>query len=280
MEENERMADFSCRHCGRPIAVPASKCPWCNKTIMVICSSCKAYTDDQKSHCEQCGSPLQADTRERLVLQARSPELARLVQDQEQSQLVASAVVIAHINDFFYKSAGHQTVLAKLFGSASEPRVIVAGVIFAAYAYLAQKGYCAVRVKGGEGGESSTSLARLRAWDGQQSIEGVLAERAGRVFTTREATENVLRDLMEFRMMSVSVGTMFRAPKTRDAPERSAFAAVDRLVRVTALPDHDPVDACRTTYRLLAAFVDQDSERARLLSAETVFVLRDFESYT
>ena len=274
------MADFSCRHCGRPIVVPGSKCPWCSKTIMVICSNCKAYTDDQRSHCEQCGAPLQADTRERLVLQARNPELARLVQDQEQSQLVASAVVIAHVNDFFYSSAGHQTVLAKLFGPANEPRVIIAGVIFAAYAYLVQKEYCAVRVKGGEGGESLTSLARLRVWDGQQSIEGALAERLGRVFTTREATENMLRDLMEFRMMAVSVGTMLRAPKTRDAPERSALAAVDRMVRVTALPDHDPVDACRATYRLLATFVDQDLERARSLSAETVFVLRDFESYT
>lgn len=274
------MEKFSCRHCGRPIAVPASKCPWCNETIMVICANCKAYTDDQQSHCEHCAAPLQADTRERLVLQARNPELARLAQDQEQSQLVASTVVLMHINDFFYQSAGHQTVLAKLFGSAAEPRVIVAGVIFAAYAYLAQKEYCAIRVKGGDGGESLTSLARLRAWDGQQSIEGALAERSGRTFTTREATENMLRNLMEFRMMSVSVGTMLRAPKTRDAPERSAFAAVDRLARVTALPDHDPVEACRTTYRLLAAFVEQDTERARLLSSEMVFVLRDFESYT
>lgn len=274
------MTGFSCRHCGRPIAVPASKCPWCNETIMVICANCKAYTDDQESHCAQCGNPLQADTRERLVLQARNPELARLVQDQEQSQLVASAVVIAHIDDFFYRSEGHQTVLAKLFGSASEPRVVSAALVFAAYAYLAQKGYCAVRVKGGGGGEAVTSVARLRVWDGQQSIEGALAERSGRAFTTREVTEKVLRDLMEFRVMQVSVGTMLRAPKTRDAPERSAFAAVDKMVRVTALPAHDPVDACRTTYRLLATFVDQEPERARLLASETVFILRDFESYT
>jgi hypothetical protein len=247
--------------------------------IMVICSSCKAYTDDQKSHCEQCGAPLHADTRERLVLQARNPELARLVQDQEQSQLVASTVVITHIKDFFYSSGEHQTVLAKLFGPAKEPRVVSAAVIFAAYAYLDQKGYCAVRVKGGDGSESVITVARQRVWDGQQSIEGALAERAGRAFTTREVTEKVLRDLMEFRVMQVSVGTMLRSPKTRDAPERSAFAAVDKMVRVTALPEHDSVDACRSTYRLLAAFVDQDAERARLLSAETVFILRDFESY-
>ncbi|MBN1978991.1 MAG: hypothetical protein JW918_16445 [Anaerolineae bacterium] len=246
---------------------------------MVICANCKAYTDDQESHCGQCGAPLQADTRERLVLQARNPELARLVKDQEQSQLVASAVVIAHIDDFFYRSEGHQAVLAKLLGSAGEPRVISAAVIFSAYAYLVQKGYCAVRVKSGDEGESLTAIARLRIWDGQRSVEGALAERTGRAFTTREVTEKTLRELMAFRVMSVSTGSL-RAPKKRAAPERSVFAAIDTMVRVTALPDHDPVDACRATYRLLTAFVDQDPARAHLLASETMFILREFESYT
>jgi hypothetical protein len=274
------MANLTCRHCGRPIAVPASKCPWCNETVMVICANCKAYTDDQRSHCEHCGAPLQPDSRDRLALQAHHPELARLVQDQEQSQLVASSVVITHLNDFFYKSEEHQTVLAKLFGPADEPRVVAAGVLFSAYAYLAQKKYCAVRVRGGSEDEEATSVARLRAWDGQQSIEGALAERTGRAFTTREATEKTLRDLMEFRVMSADSGAFLRAPKARNLPVRSAFAAIDQLARVTVLPEHDAVEASRATYRLLVAFVDEDPQRARLLASETVFILREFESYT
>jgi hypothetical protein len=247
---------------------------------MVICSNCKAYTDDQKSHCEQCGAPLQPDRRERLALHAHLPELAQLVQDQEQSQLVASAVVITHLSDFFYKGAEHQAALMKLFGPADEPRAVIGGVLFSAYAYLVQKGYCAIRVRKGEEGDDLTTVARLRAWDGQQSVEGALAERAGRALTTREATEKLLRDLMGFRLMSVHSGSFLRAPTTRDAPERSAFAAVDQMARVTALPAHDPVEACRTTYRLLVAFVDENPERARLLAAETAFLVRDFASYT
>jgi hypothetical protein len=247
---------------------------------MVICSKCRAYTDDQKPDCDQCGAPLQPDQKEHLILQAHHPELARLVQDQVQSQLIASAIVIAHHNDFFYESEGHRTVLAKLFGSGNERRAVAAGVLFSAYAYLCQTGYCAVRVQGGKEGEKTTSAARLRPWDGQKSVEGALAEQAGRALTTREATEKALRDLMGFRLMSVQVGSFLQAPKTRNAPERSAFAAIDQLARVSTLPEHDPVEACRATYRLLAAFVDENPERARLLSSEIVFILREFEAYT
>jgi RNA polymerase subunit RPABC4/transcription elongation factor Spt4 len=247
---------------------------------MVICASCKAYTDDQKSHCEQCGVELLVDQKEHLVLQAHHPELARLVEDQVHAQLVASAVVITHHTDFFYASEGHQTVLAKLFGSGRDPRMVTAGVLFSAYAYLSQTGYCAVRVRGVKEGEQSTSVARLRPWDGQKSVEGALAEQMERAFTTREATEKTLRELMHFRLMSVHEGSFLQAPKARNAPDRSAFAAIDQLARVTTLPERDPVDACRATYRLLAAFVDQDPDRARLLASEMVFVLREFESYT
>jgi hypothetical protein len=247
---------------------------------MVICSNCKAYTDDQQLNCGQCGAPLQPDQKVHLALQAHHPDLARLVQDQARSQLIASAVVIAHHNDFFYESEGHQTVLVKLFGSGKEPRVIVAGLLFAAYAYLCQKGYCAVRVRGGKPGEEITSVVRLRPWDGQNSVEGAIAEQVGRSFTTREATEKTVRELMGFRLMEVREGFALNAPKARNAPTRSALAAIDQLARVSTLPDHDPVDACRSTYRLLTAFIDEDSNRARILSSEIAIVLREFEAYT
>lgn len=273
------MSDLVCRHCERPIAVPASKCPWCDKVIMVICSNCKAYVDDQKSHCEQCGAVLLPDQKEHLALQAHHPGLARLVEDQVHAQLVASAVVVAHHTDFFYASEGHQTVLAKLFGSGREPWAVTAGVLFSAYAYLSQEGYCAVRVRGEKGGEEVPVVTRLRLWDGQESVEGALAEQIGRAFTTREATEKALRELMHFRMMSVHEGSFLQSPKTRNAPERSVYAAIDQLARVTMLPDHDSVNACRTIYRLLSAFVDKDPKRAEILASEMVYILREFEAY-
>jgi hypothetical protein len=273
------MPGLTCRHCGRPVAVPASKCPWCGEVIMVICANCKAYTDDQKPHCEQCGAVLQPDRKEHLSLRAHYPELASLVEDQVSAQLVASAVVVKHHTDFFYASEGHQTVLSKLFGSGREPRAVTSGVLFSAYAYLSRAGYCAVRVRGGKEGEEATAVARLRPWDGQQSLEGALVEQMGRAFTTRETTEKALRDLMHFRFMSVHEGSFLHAPKARNAPERSVLAAVDQLARVTTLPEVGPVEACRTTYRLLSAFVDEDPKRAKILASEIVFILRDFEAY-
>jgi hypothetical protein len=273
------MSNLVCRYCGRPIVVPASKCPWCDRVIMVICANCKAYTDDQASHCEHCGVVLQPDRKERLSLQAHHPDLARMVEDRVHAQLVASAVVVAHRNDFFYASEGHQTVLARLFGSGREPRAVAAGVLFSAYAYLSRKGYCAVRVRGGQEAEEITSVARLRPWDGQRSVEAALVEQMGRAFTTREATDKALRDLMHFRFMSVHEGSFLNAPKARSAPERSVLAAVDQLARVTTLPEHDPVEACRTTYRLLSAFVEENPKRAEVLASEMVFMLRDFEAY-
>nr|HID13672.1 zinc ribbon domain-containing protein [Anaerolineae bacterium] len=280
------MDDFTCRHCGRPIAVPASNCPWCRQPIMVICANCKAYTDDQKPYCEQCGAPLQPDRMERIALLAHHPEVARLAQDRERAQLVASAVVIANLGGFFYDDGrGHRTVLAELLGSVRDRKVSAAGVIFAAYGYLCQKGYCSVQLS--DDGEH-LALTRLRPWDGQrESIEGALVEQAARVLTTREATDGMIRELMGFRVTMVRaaplrgpLGVSFaRRPKPRDASERSAFTAIDQVARLTVLPEHDRQEACRATYRLLVEFMEADRERARLLALETLRLLDWFERY-
>ena len=274
------MADLVCRHCGRSIAVPASTCPWCGKTIMVICANCKAYTDDEQPRCEHCGALLEADRMERVALYAHHPEIAQLADDRENAHLVASAVLINHVGDFFYDDGrDKRTVLVTLLGSGRERQAVAGGVLFVAYAYLCQNGYCALPVQGAQAARTYLGLRQLRAWDGQRCIEDAVCNQAARAFTTREASEKVLRDLMGFRITRVDSGSVVRGPKTQDAPERSAPAALDQVARLTELPDHDVKDACRVTYQLLLAFIEADQNRARLLARETLRLLREFEQY-
>jgi hypothetical protein len=215
--------------------------------------------------------PLEPDQMERIALQAHQPELARLVEDRERAQLVASSLVVNNVGDFFYTSQDYQTVLAELFDSTQDSRPIAAGAIFAAYAYLCQMAYIELCLSGAQDQEEIT-LSQLRPWDGQKCIESALIRQAGRAFTTAEATEKMTRELMGFRLMQAD-GTSLRAPKAKDAPERPAPAAIAYMARVTVLPDHDRREACRNTYQLLSAFVETDHRRARLLSVEILRVL-------
>jgi hypothetical protein len=244
---------------------------------MVICASCKAYADDQELHCSHCGEPLQPDPMERVRLHAHHPELARMVADREHAQLVASTLVLNHVGDFFYEKEGFQTMLVKLLVSTRDRGAVLAGVIFSAYAYLCQRGYCAMRLRI-EQDREQTTVSQLRSWDGQQSVEGVLAEQSARALTTSEVTEKMLRDLMGFRMRAAE-GSFLRATKIHDAPAHSAFSVIDQLARMTELPDHDRVESCRTIYRLLSAFVEEDPSRARVLASETKRLLCELDDY-
>jgi hypothetical protein len=202
-----------------------------------------------------------------------------MVEDQEKSKLVASVVVLKSLDEFFYVGHDHKTVLATHFGSSNDLASVMAGVVFSAYAYLVQNKYCAVRLKVVDKDHVITSLARLRLWDGQQSLEGVLAQCAGRAFTTREASEKMLRELMGFRMAAMSGGSFLKAPKTQTAPVRPALDAIDQIVRTTVLPDYDEINARRTIYRMLTDFVDKNPERAERLATEIKFLIREFVGY-
>lgn len=270
-------SNLICRHCRRPIAVPASNCPWCGRQIMVICANCKAYTDDQQAFCGQCGAPLQADRMERLSLLAHHPQVASLVQDQERAQLVASAVVINNLSDFFYdEPQGYRKVLVSLFGAGRDRKTTAAGVVFAAYAYLCQRGYCAISVVGDEE-DRQVELSLLRLWDGQQSLEGALSEHAEHAFTVREVTDRAIRALMGFRMTMAQRSDF--SLQTVDGSARSAFTAVDQVARVAVLPEHDRREACRAISKLLIDFVETDRERAHLLAQEIMDALSWFEQY-
>ena len=270
------MAGFSCSHCGRPIAVAASTCPWCGESIMVICAACKAYTDDQEPNCEHCGAPLQPDRMEQIAALAHHPVVAGLARDGERALLVASAVVATNSGHFFRAyEQGAQTVLSRLCGSARDPRVTTAGVIFAAYSYLARKEYCSLEWNGSK---KWTELSSTRPWDGQQKcIEKVLSEKAARALNSYQATELMLRQLMNFQPVTVRARTA-DGSTVRRMPELSATAAIDQAARLTVLPEHDRQEACRATSRLLQEFVKADEERARQLAVETLRLLDSLES--
>jgi hypothetical protein len=191
---------------------------------------------------------------------------------------VASAVVLLGVDDFFYAREGFQTVLVDLFGPATERGTVMGGVVFAAYAYLCQEGFCSIRLQIVDKKET-LPVTHLRDWDGQQSMEGELSEHTGRALTTAEATEKALRKLMGFRMVTAETGAL-SAHKVLELPDRSAFAAVDRLARDTVLPEADVAESRRSTYQMLTAFVEEDTRLARALATETKRLLRDFESYT
>jgi len=274
------MDGFTCKHCGRPIAVPASTCPWCSKPIMVICANCKAYSDDESEFCDHCGEPLVADKMEELALIAHHPDVARLAKDQQRAQVVASAVVQRNAKDMFFdRGPGRQTVLVQLLGSPRDTIVVPSGVILAAYAYLSHHGHCGLRLAPEDRTtEVQIMLNLLRPWDAQKSVESLLTDLAGRALTTREATDKMLRDLMGFRV-AMAQADSFRRADVHDASQHSAPAAIDQQVRVTALPDFDLQEASRDVYRMLVSFVDEDQERARALASEIKGQLRWFERY-
>ena len=242
---------------------------------MVICAHCKAYTDDAKPTCDQCGKPLQADSMDQVKVFARDRDVAQLAQDREQAQLVASGIVMANLTDFYFDDGkGKRTLLVELLGLPSDRTVGPAGLIFGAYAYLCEKGYCSLRRVGGraESGPERIALRQKRPWDGQQSIEGALAEQSARSTTTREATETAVRRLRGFRQTVVQAGSVSMG-KATDATERSSLAAIDRAARLTVLPDHDRAQACRAIYQLLFAFTQADPDRAQTLAVETLRML-------
>ena len=261
-----------------------SQCPWCHQRIAVICANCKAYTPDEGTHCEHCHAPLQADTMDSLVRSAHHPDLARIAEDQDRAKLVASGVVFAHRDQFFYDDGrGRRTVLAGLLGSERSRLSDVAALLFAAYAYLFQEEYCSAQVIEGEEGSRFVRLDTLRAWDGQQSLEEILLRTAGRSISAREAADQAIREMMGFRLKAVPTGgarSLLRSSRDPvDLSERSAFAAIDRKGRLTVLPEYDVKAACKATHQLLAGFVATHPELADALLEEMLSVLQWFGSY-
>jgi len=263
-----------CRHCGRPIAVPASTCPWCGRTIMVICAHCKQYTDDQGTVCEHCGAPLEPARLDALrVGVGVDNRTAQLIMDRQRAQLVASGVVALHLPDFFYADAQRRTVLVDLFGPSLTPHREAAALLFAAIVYLIQHGYCALQ-PAGDG--QSLLWAEIRAWDGQMvSLEGALARQAGLGQTLSLSLRQAIAQ--EAGVIPEPAKPAGRRRKPEAAPlGRPVAEVVVEVARRTVLPDHQDPEACRETYQLLAQFVRQDPPLARRIAEEVLEALAWF----
>ena len=279
MEERQLV----CRHCGRAIAVPASVCPWCRRAIMVICASCKQYTDDQEPVCGRCGAPLEADTLDDVrAAVGLGAEVARLAADRERARLVSSGVVARYLSGFFFDDGRRRTVVVELFGAPPNPRRMAAVLLFSATAYLVEEGYCGL-VPEARGEE--LEWVDVRQWDGQVlCVEGALAQRAGLRLPFGKAIDQLVADEMGFRFEVVKpprirTPGMPRQPAVRDLSAHSATAAIVELGRQAELPGHQEAAACRETYALLMRFVQSDPGRARYLAEQILEVLDWFERY-
>lgn len=192
-----------CRHCGRPIAVPAARCPWpgCGKTIMVVCAACKQYTDDQGSFCQQCGEPLVAATFDPTpgpgLPQSVVVELAA---DQEKARLVASGVIATHTTGFFFEGNQPRPLLVDLFGAPLTAERKAEALLFGAIAYLVQQGYATLSWGTGPTAGSLLFVGN-KPWDGQErSLEGQLALRARAEMTCLEALQQVVAEAVGLRI--------------------------------------------------------------------------------
>jgi len=275
--------DLTCRHCGRPIAVPASRCPWCNQQIMVVCAACKQYTDDSLLTCQHCGAPLQPAPREEIKrFVGVPPEVADLLADRERAHLIASGVVAQYLSEFFFEKGEARTVLVDLFGRLEDRRQEAAALLFAAVAYLVEHGYCGLEpLAEGEG----MVWEEIRRWDGQvRSLEGQLARHAGLGLTIAEVLDRVVREEMGFafevvRSRGMGLPGAPRQPSVRNTSDRSALLAIVEVGRRAVLPEHEKNSACAETYRAILSFAHAAPERARALAQTILDVLEWFHQF-
>lgn len=265
-----------CRHCGRPIAVPASRCPWCGRTIMVICAHCKQYTDDQGTVCEHCGAPLEPDRTESLRIGVGlDSRTAQLIADRRRAHLVASGVVALHLPEFFYADAQRRTILVDLFGSSLDPHREAAALLFVSIVYLIRYGYCALHfsVDG-----QSLLWDEVRPWDGQTlSLEGALARQAGLGQTLDQALRRVMAEEAGITPETERPTGRRRRPAAVPSARPVAETIVE-VARRTVLPDHQENEACREIYQMLVQFVQRDPALARRIAGEILETLTWFQA--
>ncbi|MFN3762432.1 MAG: double zinc ribbon domain-containing protein [Anaerolineae bacterium] len=265
-----------CWHCGRPFAVPASRCPWCGQTIMVICAHCKQYTDVRGTVCEHCGAPLEPDRPESLRIGVGLDDrTAQLIADRRRARLVASGVVAQHLSEFFYADAQRRTVLVDLFGLPLDSRREAAGLLFAAIAYLVREGYCALQPAGD--GESLL-WAEVRPWDGQTlSLEGALARQAGLGQTLGQSLRQAIAEEAGIPPEQERPADRRRRPAAAPLPRPVAEGVVE-TARRTVLPEYPDKEACREVYQLLVQFVHRDPALARRVAGEILENLTWFQT--
>jgi hypothetical protein len=306
-----------CRHCDRPIAVPAARCPWpgCGEQIMVICAACKQYTDDREDVCQQCGAPLVEATFPELQMPAApGTEVERLASDQARAQLVASGVIASYTTGFFYEGGQLRPELMGLLDASLTPEGRAVVILFGGIAYLVQRGYCGLKPETAR--EPAYRWDEVRPWDGQaHSWEGRLARQAWKPIGIHQVVKQIIaeqtgfccrvimeqpgvlssqgsRPFMDNFLATIATlagvlahvreemsrGRVVRV-RVRDLSARPATAVVIQLGQETVLPRHEEESACRQTYRTLLDFMRADWDRARYLAEQIDQALNWFRRY-
>jgi hypothetical protein len=193
--------------------------------------------------------------------------------DRQRAQLVASGVVALHLSDFFYADAQRRTVLVDLFGSSLDLHREAAALLFAAIAYLIQRGYCALQ-PAADG--KSLLWAEVRPWDGQTlSLEGALARQAGLGQTLTQSLQQAVAK--EAGLIPEQERPADRRRRPAAAPlARPVAEAVVETARRTVLPEHQEGEACREIYQLLVQFVQRNPALARRIAGEVLETLTWF----
>ena len=282
---------------------------------MVICASCKQYTDDQKATCQQCGQSLVAATFDGLRSPLRAGTLvANLAADQQRAKPVASGTIAQYPSSFFAEDAQSYPLLADLFGIPATREQQAEIVLFAAVAYLVENGH--VTLQRGTALMSGFLCEAALPWEGQlQSLEGQLAlgsradttllealqqavaEAVGFCLEVRVVDEDgytveqtkadlatlplVLRRIQEERRRSLDnwflASTETRSTRVQAWMAYPTATGVIEMARQTVLPAHDEAEVCRETYQMLARFTHRDQERAEVIVGEIQRVLRWFD---
>jgi len=250
---------------------------------MVICASCKQYTDDHLPSCQHCGAPLIPDTLDEVRARAGlDPTVAGILSDRERARLVPSGVIAQYPQGFFYADEQRKTVLVELFGARVEPRPLAAALLFSAAVYLLREGYCALQP---QGEDKPPEWEEVRPWDGQaRSLEATLARQAGLGLSLRKALDQTIAAEMGFRF-EVLKPPRLRAPgvppppQVRDLSAHTAVTALVQTARQTELPDHVESEACRQVYRLLVDFVRADPDLARYVAGLILDLLDWYRRY-
>jgi hypothetical protein len=300
--------EFTCRYCGRPIAVAMSTCPWpdCRETIMSICAACRAYTDNRGEFCEHCGEPLVEATFEEVELSGSTQELlVQLAQDQKRAHLVASGVTARYSDRFLSDTAPMEGVLADLLGVPLTYPSRATAVVFAAVAYLVQAGYC--QLKHQPAAEPEYLWTEAKEWDGQMDgLEARMADQAWRMAPLGEAVQHMIATetglLLDDPQPDDPLAGDEQDPELDDTPSRVTSAlnrllerlprrqqrlqgisprpAVPTIVELgweTVLPKHQEEAACEKTRQLLVDFEEADPLRARYVLDQIYDVMDWFD---
>jgi hypothetical protein len=231
-----------CRHCGRPIAVPISTCPWpgCGKTIMVICSECNANTDDQGETCQACGKVLVPHTLQLKKAPTKLPTaLVELADKGGREVILPSAIVALYPDGFFYDGQRHRSILVDLFGAPLTPGRQAEALLFVATAYLVQGGYGILHPTGPA--DRGFLWDEVKPWDAQhRSLEARLALTARLGSSVAEAMQRAVAETIDFQL-EIRLKT--------DGGRRVGLsqAGIEALPRVRAM-----LDTQRTAFKPLA----------------------------